>query len=514
MIIIVDFGSQTTHLIARRLRDLGCEMKIVHPEEILRQVQNGKLDGIILSGGPASVYEKNAQTVNVKIFNLGIPILGICYGLQLTAHLLGGKVVSGKKEYGPTQLKINPSARSGSKLKITEGLPAKFIVWMSHGDEVIKLPKGFQIFGSTGHVPFALAGDLKKNIFGLQFHPEVEHTQYGNQILKNFVSICESKINKKSKFKVEEIEEDIRNIVGDKDYVIGAVSGGVDSTVAATLTAKAIGKRFIPIYVDNGLMRQGTTEHVRKIFKQIGIKPIVVNSVGETLRRLKKVTDSERKRKIIGNLYIKIFEKEMKKLLVKKIPVKYLLQGTIYSDVIESQGTRHSAKIKSHHNVGGLPQKMKLKLLEPVRNFYKDEVREIGRELGLPEELVNKQTFPGLGYAIRTRGEVTRERLEMEKIADEIVMSEIEKSGIKNIFLSFPVMTGAYSTAVKGDGRQFGEVVALRVVESKDLMTTTWARLPYDLLQKISSRIVNEVPGVSRVVYDITTKPPATMEWE
>jgi len=509
MIIIIDFGSQTTHLIARRLKELGAGVEIIHPENALKEIKKNKAKGIILSGGPASVYEKNAEVIDDKIFSLGIPILGICYGLQLTAHLLGGRVVSGKKEYGPTQLKIQ-----NSEFRIAKDLPDEFTVWMSHGDEVVRLPKGFKVFGSTKNVSFAMTGDLNRNIFGLQFHPEVEHTEFGTQILKNFVEICKVAVFKKD-FDAMKIEESIREAVGKDDYVIGAVSGGVDSTVAAALTAKALGKRFVPIYVDNGLMREGTKEHVEKIFKRIGIKPIVVNAVGEMLRRLRKITDSEQKRKIIGNYYVEIFEQEMKKLIAKKMSVKFLLQGTIYSDVIESQGTKNSAKIKSHHNVGGLPKKMKLKLLEPVRNFYKDEVREIGRRLGLPEEFVNKQPFPGPGYAVRIRGEVTKERLEMEKIADEIVLSELEKAKLySKVFLSFPIMTGAFSTAVKGDGRQFGEVVALRVVESKDIMTSTWSRLPYDILQKISSRIVNEVQGVSRVVYDITTKPPATMEWE
>jgi len=513
MIVIIDFGSQTTHLIARRLKDLGAEIKIIHPENSLREITKTKIDGIVLSGGPASVYEKNAQTINKNIFNLRIPILGICYGLQLSAHLLGGKVISGKKEYGPASLKI-----TNYKLKIMKNLPKSFVVWMSHGDEVIKLPKGFKIFGSTENVPFAMVGNLKRNIFGLQFHPEVEHTKHGMQILKNFVDICNLKNKlkiKKSKFKIGEMEEEIKNTVGENNYVIGAVSGGVDSTVAAALTAKAIGKRFIPIYVDNGLMRGGTKKHVIKIFKKIGAKLVVVNAMRKTLSQLKKIIDSETKRRIIGNLYIKIFEREMKKLLTKNLPVKYLLQGTIYSDVIESQGTKNSAKIKSHHNVGGLPKKMKLKLLEPMRNFYKDEVRTIGRQLGLPEEFINKQPFPGPGYAVRIRGEVTKKRLNMEKKADEIVLSELEKAGIlPQVFLSFPVMTNAFSTAVKGDGRQFGEVVAVRVIDSKDVMTSNWTRLSYEILQKISSRIVNEVPNVSRVVYDITTKPPATMEWE
>ena len=293
------------------------------------------------------------------------------------------------------------------------------------------------------------------------------------------------------------------------------MSGGIDSTVAATLTAKSIGKRFIPIYVDNGLMRKDTKEQVKKIFKNIGVIPMIVNREEEMFNKLKNITDSEEKRKIIGNFYIEIFEEEMQKLKAQNIQVELLLQGTIYSDVIESQGTKHASLIKSHHNVGGLPKNMKLKLLEPLRFFYKDEVKQIGRVLGLPEEFINRQPFPGPGYAIRIRGEVTRKRLEMEKQADSIVLEVLRETKILNkIFLSFPVLTGAFSTSVKGDGRHFGEVVAIRIIESKDLMTSNWAHVPYEVLQKISSRIVNEVPNVSRVVYDITTKPPATMEWE
>jgi GMP synthase (glutamine-hydrolysing) len=540
MILVVDFGGQTAHLISRRVREFGVEVKIVSPEEILRSAQNDiGVKGIILSGGPSSVYEKGAPTIDPKIFSLGIPILGICYGLQLTAHLLGGKVISGKKEYGPSSLEIG-----NLKLEITKDLPKSFVVWMSHGDEVIGMPKGFETIGSTEHVPFAFVEDKKRKIIGLQFHPEVEHTEYGIKILENFVKICfvsdvilgrrndDSRIsqqqkgieeildtarmtNKQHDINTKKIISDIKSIVGDT-YVIGAVSGGVDSTVAGILTAKAIGSRFIPIFVDNGLMREGTLKHVKKIFTQhANINPIVINVVGETLFRLKGIMDSEEKRKIIGNFYIEIFEKEMKKLQNSKKDVKFLLQGTIYSDVIESQGSKHAAKIKSHHNVGGLPKNMKLKLLEPLRNFYKDEVKEIGRKLGLPDEFVNKQPFPGPGYAVRIRGEVTKERLEMEKQADDIVLEELKKANILDkVFLSFPVLTNAFSTAVKGDGRHFGEVVALRVVESKDVMTSVWARIPYDVLQRISSRIVNEVPNVSRVVYDITTKPPATMEWE
>ena len=384
---------------------------------------------------------------------------------------------------------------------------------MSHGDEVIKLPEDFEVLGSSEHVPFAFVEDKKRKIFGLQFHPEVEHTDFGRRIIKNFLNICGARFIKSS-VNVKRIEKEIADKVK-KSYVIGAVSGGVDSTVASVLTANAIGEKFIPVFVDNGLMREGTKEHLKKIFDHIGIKLVGVKVEKEMLRKLRKVEDSEKKREIIGNYYIKIFEKEMKKLVKKGKKVVFLLQGTIYSDVIESKGTRYADKIKSHHNVGGLPKKMKLKLLEPMREFYKDEVRDIGRKLNLPESFINMQPFPGPGFAVRIRGEVTKKRLKNEKKADRIVLEELKKTNLlSKVFLSFPVMTNAFSTAVKGDGRVFGEVIALRIIESKDVMTSTWAKIPYEVLQRISSRIVNEVPEISRVVYDITTKPPATMEWE
>lgn len=510
MIAIVDFGSQTTHLISRRLKELGIKTTILAPHTALAEITRQKIAGIILSGGPASVYDHGAPIIQKAIFSLGIPLLGICYGLQLMVHLLGGKVVSGKKEYGPARLHV---ALKRSKRKILDGLPRLFTVWMSHGDEVTKLPEGFTTLGSTEHVPFAFVKDSERNLYGVQFHPEVEHTEYGAQILKNFVSLCNLSMQTPS-IDILAIEDKIKQTVGDA-YVIGAVSGGVDSTVAGVLTVHAIGERFIPIYVENGLMREGTAEYVQKIFAKHSSSPIVVNVMGEMLTRLKGITDSEQKRKIIGAFYVEVFEQEMEKLLRSQKPVKFLLQGTIYSDVIESKGTRHAAKIKSHHNVGGLPERMKLLLLEPLRNFYKDEVRSIGKQLGLPLEFVNKQVFPGPGFAVRIRGEVTNERLEKIKAADRIVLEELGKSeDLQNVYMSFPVLTGAYSTAVKGDGRFFDEVVAVRVVQSHDVMTADWARLPYDVLQHISSRIVNEVPHISRVVYDITTKPPATMEWE
>ncbi len=510
MILIVDFGSQTAHLILRRIKELGAFSKLVQPEKAIEEISKNRKDieGIILSGGPASVYQKNAPAIDPEIFNFKIPILGICYGFQLTAKLLKGKVVSGKKEYGPAELEI-----SNSKSQITKNIPQRFTVWMSHGDEVIKLPGGFEVLGSSEHVPFAFVKDKKKKIFGLQFHPEVEHTEHGIEIIRNFLGICFVDFQKEY-IDEKELIKGIREKVG-KYSVMGAVSGGVDSTVASALTAKAIGKNFYPVYVDNGLMREKTEVHINKIFKHIGIKLTVLKVEKEMLKRLSGISDPERKRKIIGKLYIEVFEREMKKLVRKGKNIKFLMQGTIYSDVIESKGTKHSDKIKSHHNVLGLPKKMKLKLLEPLRQYYKDEVREIGRKLKLPESFVNMQPFPGPGFAVRIRGEVTKKRLKNEKKADGIVLEELRKANIlAKVFLSFPVLTNAFSTAVKGDGRVFGEVVALRIIESKDVMTSTWAKIPYEILQKISSRIVNEVPGISRVVYDITTKPPATMEWE
>lgn len=508
MIYIVDFGSQTAHLISRRLKDAGIPTKFFPPEDVLSEIEKEKPAGIILSGGPSSVYEKGAPTIDPKIYELGIPILGICYGFMITAFLLEGEVVSGRKEYGPAEIEIVDNQSS-----IVNSLSEHSTVWMSHGDEIVKLPDGFRVLGQTEHVPFAFVENTKKKIWGILFHPEVEHTTDGQKVLDNFVRICELKGNKKE-INVNLLIDDIRIIVGE-EYVIGAISGGVDSTVAGTLCAKAIGNRFIPVYVENGLMREGTAVHVKKIFEEFGIEPIIVECEDEMLKALKGVTDPEEKRKIIGNFYIEIFDREVEKLAKANKDIKFLLQGTIYSDVIESKGTKHADKIKSHHNVGGLPADMKLKLLEPLKELYKDEVRKIGGQLGLPEEFVWKQPFPGPGYAIRIRGEVTAERLEKQKAADKIVLEELEKEGLlKKIFISFPVLTGAESTAVKGDGRFFGEVIALRIIESNDVMTSTWARLPYDILQRISSRIVNEVPQVSRVVYDISTKPPATMEWE
>lgn len=506
MIIVVDFGSQTAHLIGRRLRQLGIEVEYVNPEEALAEIQEKKSEvkGLIFSGGPAFVNQADSPTIDKKVFTLGIPVLGICYGWQLMAHLLGGKVETAKKEYGPEKLMM-----VGSNIF---ALPqASCNVFMSHGDSVTKMPEGFEVVASTDKVPFAAAHDTARKFIGIQFHPEVDHTEYGLEMLRYFVAEICGEEPKPFVLEPQKIIDDITKKVGSKK-VICAVSGGVDSTVAAALIGKAIGKNLIPVYVESGLMRPGTRIAVEHIFgKLIPADLVVVEARDRFLSALKGLTDPEEKRKTIGKLYIDIF----REIAAKHTDADFLGQGTIYSDVIESKGSKHASHIKSHHNVGGLPSELGFQLLEPVRTFYKDEVREIGRLLGLPEDVVMQQPMPGPGYAIRIRGEVTEKRLAQVIKADTIVVEEVKKAGFYDrVFQCFAIMSGAYSTAVKGDERVFAEVVAVRAYESKDVMTSHWAQLPYDVLQKISSRIVNEVPEVSRVVYDITTKPPATMEWE
>lgn len=502
MILIVDFGSQTAHLIGRRLRSLGVAVEYSYPEDALKKITSTKPNGIILSGGPASVYQKGAPMVSKKLFRMGIPVLGICYGWQLMAKLLGGTVKNTRKEYGPELLK----AISQDKTLVESGT-----VIMSHGDTVTKLPKGFTAIGSTKQVRYAAVVNEQTEMFGVQFHPEAYHTEHGVELLKNFaVGVCDESL---SLFSLDPhaIIEDIRQTVGTKK-VICAVSGGVDSTVAAFLIGKAIGGNLIPVYVDNGLMRPETDKRVKYIFtKLIHANLDMIDAKKRFLRALAGITDPEVKRKTIGKLYIDIFENVAR----KHRDAAFLGQGTIYSDVIESKGSKHASHIKSHHNVGGLPKDMKLTLLEPIRNFYKDQVRELGRLAGLPDEIIHQHPFPGPGYAVRIRGEMTKDRLAQVKIADRIVVEEMKAANLYDtVFQCFAVMTGANSTAVKGDARVFAEVVAVRAYESFDIMTSQWANIPYEVLAKISSRIVNEVPNVSRVVYDITTKPPATMEWE
>lgn len=505
MIVVIDFGSQTAHLIGRRLRNLGVETQYAYPEDALSFVQENRPSGIIFSGGPNDISHDASLSIDPKIFDLGLPILGICYGWQLIAHLLGGSVKHSKKEYGPEEITFDQQEGIFAVPKKT------FSVIMSHGDTVTKLPVGFTAVGHTKQVDYAAVANANKQIFGVQFHPEADHTEFGNEILKHFaIDICHE-VFRSLQLNPQTIIDDIKAKIGDKK-VIMAVSGGVDSTVAAFLIGKAIGRNLIPVYVESGLMRPETDKRVKMIFTDLIHADLVfIDARKRFLDALKGVTDPEIKRKTIGKLYIDIFQE----VAEKHSDASFLGQGTIYSDVIESKGSKHASQIKSHHNVGGLPSDMKLDLIEPLRTFYKDEVRELGRISGLPEDIVMQQPFPGPGYAVRIRGEVTEERLQKVIIADGIVVEEIKKAGLyEKVFQCFAVMTGANSTAVKGDGRVFAEVVAIRAYESNDIMTSQWAHIPYDVLGKISSRIVNEVPNVSRCVYDITTKPPATMEWE
>ena len=505
MIVIIDFGSQTAHLIGRRLRSLGITTHYSLPKDALKDIKEKIPNGIILSGGPNDISHDASLSVDKQIFELGLPVLGICYGWQLIAHLLGGTVRQSKKEYGPEEIAFD------KQMSIFTLPKKKFSVIMSHGDTVTKLPHGFSAIGSTKQVKYAAVVNANKKIFGVQFHPEADHTEHGLELLKNFaVDVCHEHLKRLS-LSPETIIGDIKHAVDDK-RVICAVSGGVDSTVAAFLIGKAIGNNLIPVYVESGLMRPNTDKRVEYIFtKLIHANLIIVDAKKQFSTALKGITDPEIKRKTIGKLYIDIFQSQA----AKHKDAAFLGQGTIYSDVIESKGSKHASHIKSHHNVGGLPKEMKLKLIEPLRTYYKDEVRELGRLAGLPVDVINQQPFPGPGFAVRIRGEVTEARLHQVKVADGIVIEEMKHAKLYDrVFQCFAVMTGAYSTAVKGDGRVFAEVVAIRAYESKDIMTSQWAHIPYDILGRMSSRIVNEVPDVSRVVYDITTKPPATMEWE
>jgi len=508
MIVIIDFGSQTTHLIGRRIRDLGVKSEIVLPQDAFKSIKKLAPRGIILSGGPASVFGKDALLVDKAIFELGIPVLGICYGLEVLGQMLGGKVAPGKKkEYGRTDFSLKKDCLLFSDWKKNK---KDFIVWMSHFDQVVEPPKGSFVVGSTPAVPVAAFADEKKHIYGIMFHPEVHHTEYGQQVLNNFViKICGENPLLETK-KIEEIKQYLKKEIGDNKAVC-ALSGGIDSSVAAFLTYRVIGKNLTCFYVDTGMMRIGETEEVVNTFKdKLKLPLVVIDGKKDFLTALKGVVDPEKKRMVIGETFIRIFERE-----AKKIGAKILIQGTIYPDVIESQGTQHSHKIKSHHNVAGLPEKHGFEIVEPLRMFYKDEVRKIADELKFPLEMVTRHVFPGPGLAVRLIGEVTEKKLDILKRADKIVIEEIKKAGLYDqIWMAFAVFTGVKTTGVTGDERKYGELIAVRAIESKDTMTSDWVRLPYDVLSKISERIVTEVFEVVRVVYDITTKPPATMEWE
>lgn len=509
-IAVIDFGSQYSRLIVRRVREahVYCELIAHHaPEE---EVQRLRPRGFILSGGPASVYDQGAPSLPAYVLESGLPVLGICYGMQLLAHQLGGLVGRAEKqEYGVAELQIGDVTSP-----LFAGLPFAQSVWMSHGDRIEKLPAGFEALAYTPNSPLAAMGHENRQLYGLQFHPEVSHTPHGADIISNFLyRVCGCRGRWTPHSFVEQSVAQIRSRVGSK-RVICALSGGVDSTVTATLAQTAVGDQLVCVFVDHGLLREGEVERNLDLFeRQLGFSLIHVDAKERFLQRLKGVLDPEEKRRIIGEEFIRVFEEEAAKLG----PIDYLAQGTLYPDVIESAaaGTRGAVRIKSHHNVAGLPSRMAFSLVEPLRYLFKDEVRQVGLELGLPEEVVYRQPFPGPGLAVRIVGEVTQDRLAMVRAADSIVVEEVEKAGLyREIWQCFAVLTPIRSVGVMGDERTYENVVAVRAVVSEDGMTADWAPLPVDVLGRISNRIVNEVPGVNRVVYDVTSKPPSTIEWE
>ena len=520
-IFIIDFGSQYTQVIARRVRECQVYSEIVRFDTPATEIAAAKPNGIILSGGPASVYDKSTPQIDPEIFTLGIPVLGICYGLMLMAHHLGGQVVfTGRREYGAGMLHI----KNGSEL--FNGLSNQLDVWNSHGDEVTALPKGFRAVGTTEGCDFAAVEDRQRKLYGLQFHPEVAHTPRGREILQNFVyHICRCSMDWKMGSFIEEACARVRKQVGDQKVVLG-LSGGVDSSVTAALLHKAIGDQLTCIFVNNGLLRAREEEMVQRVFgENFHVRLKYVDASERFLTLLKGVTDPETKRKLIGNEFIKVFQQATEELLEedrrngkrKHGGYKFLAQGTLYPDVIESVsiGGNPAQVIKSHHNVGGLPEKMHFELVEPVRKLFKDEVRQAGLQLGLPREIVYRQPFPGPGLAVRILGEVTPERLAILREADTIVQSEMEAADwYYKVWQSFAVLLPVQSVGVMGDQRTYENTVVLRIVESQDGMTADWVRLPYELLARISSRISNEVKGVNRVCYDISSKPPSTIEWE
>lgn len=508
-IIIIDFGSQYNQLIARSVRELNVFCEIVGPNLPVKSINPFEIRGIILSGGPASVYQKGAPACDPMLFSLGIPVLGICYGMQMMAKALGGTVERAhSREYGRATLTV-----TNHKL-LFKDLPRNSTSWMSHGDKVKRMPRGFARIGLSRNTSIAAFANFDRRLYGVQFHPEVAHTEYGKTILKNFVKdICGARADWSMKSFVKETVSDIRQAAGNSKVVLG-LSGGVDSSVAAVLINMAIGRRLACIFVDNGLLRKNEAKLVREVFqKHFKINLRVVDAHEEFLRALRGVVDPEKKRKIIGRLFIKIFEREAKRIG----NVKFLAQGTLYPDLIESRSAfgGPSATIKTHHNVGGLPKKMHLKLIEPLKYLFKDEVRRVGKELGIPSEILGRHPFPGPGLAVRIIGDITRERCDILREVDDRFIQVLRKEALYDrIWQAFAVLLPIKSVGVMGDERTYESVVAIRAVTSVDGMTADWAKIPYDVLGKISNRIINEVKGVNRVAYDISSKPPSTIEWE
>jgi GMP synthase (glutamine-hydrolysing) len=514
-IVILDFGSQYTQLIARRIREFNVFSVVLPCTVPLERVKEMAPKGIILSGGPCSVYDPDSPAADTGVLKLGVPVLGICYGLQFIAHHLGGKVESAdQREYGHAAVTIE------AETPLFRGLPGEIDVWMSHGDHAVTLPLGFTLTAKTSTAVAAIE-DRARNIYAVQFHPEVAHTRLGVEVLKNFaIDICGATPDWTPEHFIQATIERVKAQVGDGHAICG-LSGGVDSSVAAVLVAKAIGDRLTCIFVDNGVLRKDEFAKVQKTMtEQLGLNVVGVDASERFLKKLEGVVDPEQKRKAIGNEFIAVFDDEAAKIFEAEKhtgeEVAWLVQGTLYPDVIESSSVKGpSQTIKSHHNVGGLPADMKLKLIEPLRDLFKDEVRRIGRDLGMPAEIIERQPFPGPGLAVRILGEVTAERVAILQEADEIVVAEIKAAGLyRKVWQSFAVLLPVKSVGVMGDQRTYANTCVIRAVESEDGMTADWAPLPYEVLRKISSRIVSEVRGINRVVYDITSKPPGTIEWE